>query len=58
MQPISETQALNLPLRIVEHIYFESLKHSGLIKYGESIGGGLHMDVYWVSPELRRKLEE
>jgi hypothetical protein len=53
----SVAQSLNLPLRIVEHI-FESLKHNGLIKYAESIGGGLHMDVYWVSPELRRQLED
>jgi hypothetical protein len=52
----SVAQALKLPLRIVEHI-FESFQHNGFIKYAESIGGGLHMDVYWVSPELRRKLE-
>ena len=49
-------QALNLPLRVTEHI-FEALQHNGMIKYAESIGGGLHMDVHWVSPELRRQLE-
>jgi hypothetical protein len=47
---------LNQPIRIIEHI-FESLESNRLIKYATSIGGGLHMDVYWVSPELRRKLE-
>ena len=52
----SMAQALNLPLRVVEHI-FEAFQHNGLIKYAESIGGGLHMDVHWVSPELRRQLE-
>jgi hypothetical protein len=35
----SVAQALNLPLRVVEHI-FESFKYNGMIKYGESIGGG------------------
>ena len=49
-------QELNQPIGIVEHV-FESLAHNGLIKYAESMGGGLHMHVYWVSPELRRKLE-
>jgi hypothetical protein len=49
-------QALNQPNRLIEHI-LESLAHNGFIKYAESIGGGLHMDVYWVSPELRRMLE-
>jgi hypothetical protein len=52
----SMAQALDLPLRVVEHI-LEAFQHNGLIKYSESMGGGLHMDVYWVSPELRRKLE-
>ncbi len=52
----SMAQALELPLRVVEHI-FEAFQHNGLIKYAESKGGGLHMDVFWVSPELRRKLE-
>jgi hypothetical protein len=47
---------LNQPIRIIEHI-FEILEQKGLIKYAQSMGGGLHMDVYWVSPELRRKLE-
>ncbi len=51
----SMAQTLNQPLRVIEHI-FEALQHNGLIKYAESIGGGLHMDVYWVSPELRRQL--
>jgi hypothetical protein len=49
-------QELNQPIRIVEHV-FESLAHSGLIKYTELMGGGLHMSVHWISPELRRKLE-
>jgi hypothetical protein len=48
--------ALNQPNRLIEHI-LESLAHNGYIKYAASMGGGLHMDVYWVSPELRRMLE-
>jgi len=52
----SMAHALQLPLRVVDHI-FEAFQHNGFIKYGESFAGGLHMDVYWVSPELRRKLE-
>ena len=56
MNNCSMAQSLDLPLRVVEHV-FEAFKHNGLIKYAESIGGGLHMDVFWVSPELRRKLE-
>ena len=49
-------QTLGQPLPLIEHI-FRSLESNSLIKYSESIGGGLHMDVYSVSPELRRKLE-
>jgi len=49
-------QALCQPIRIIEHI-FESLEYNGLIKYATSHGGGLQMDVYSVSPELRRRLE-
>ena len=49
-------QALNQPIRIIEHI-FESLAHNGLIKFDTERGGGLHIYVFWVSPELRRKLE-
>jgi hypothetical protein len=41
---------------LIEHI-FRLLGSRGLIKYAESIGGGLHMDAFWVSPELRRGLE-
>jgi hypothetical protein len=52
----SIARALNLSLRVVEHI-LEVFQRNGVIKYAESIGGGLHMDVYWVSPELRRQLE-
>jgi hypothetical protein len=57
MTNTSVAQALRQPIRIVEHI-FESLKHNGLIKYATSFGGDLHMDVYVVSPELRRMLEQ
>lgn len=49
-------EALGMPIRIAEHI-LESLEGNGLIKFSKSIGGGLHLDVYWVSPELRRELE-
>jgi hypothetical protein len=53
----SVAEALNQPIRIIDHV-FESLESNGLIKYGKSIGGGYaHIDVFWVSPELRRKLE-
>jgi hypothetical protein len=54
---LSVAQALSQPIRIVEHI-FESLESNELIKYSTSKGGGLRMEVYWVSPELRRKLED
>jgi hypothetical protein len=50
-------QELNRPTFLIEHV-FRLLGSNGLIKYGESIGGGLHMDVFWVSPELKRKLEQ
>ena len=50
-------QELNQPTFLIEHV-FRLLESNGFIKYGESIGGGLHMDVFWVSPELRRKLEQ
>ena len=48
---------LNQPVFLIEHV-FRAFASNGLIKYAESVGGGLHMDVCWVSPELRRKLEE
>lgn len=47
---------LNLPAMLVEHI-LEVLRDSGQIKYDTEIGGRLFMHVYWVSPELRRKME-
>jgi hypothetical protein len=50
-------QELGQSIMLIEHI-FASLKQKGLIKYAESIGVGLHMDIYWISPELRRKVEE
>jgi hypothetical protein len=49
-------QELDQSIMIIEHI-FASMQKNGLIKYAESFGGGLHMDIYWVSPELRRKVE-
>jgi hypothetical protein len=48
------SRELNQPIRIIDHI-FETLKHNGLIKSSETLDGTI--DVYWVSPELRRKLE-
>jgi hypothetical protein len=48
------SQELKQPIRIIDHI-FETLKHNGLIKSSETIDGTIH--VYWVSPELRRKLD-
>lgn len=50
-------QELSQPTFLIEHV-FRVLELNGLIKYAESHGGGLHMDVMWVSPELRRKLEQ
>jgi len=50
-------QELKQPTFLIEHI-FRLLESNGLIKYAESMGGGIHMDVVWVSPELRRKLEQ
>lgn len=47
---------LKQPLFIVEHI-LTILASNNLIKYSTSMGGDIFMDVYWVSPELRRKLE-
>ena len=44
------------PKFLIEHI-FKVFGNRGWIKYAESIGGDLYMDVWWVSPELRRKLE-
>jgi hypothetical protein len=52
----SVESTLKFPAMVVEHI-FERLQDSGLIKYETSMGGRLFMHVYWVSPELRRKLE-
>jgi hypothetical protein len=48
---------LQQPPFLIEQI-FRVLGSNGLIKYSQSIGGGLHMDVFWVSPELRRNLEQ
>jgi hypothetical protein len=50
----SVAQQLSQPMRIIDHI-LESLKHNGLIKSSETMDGTIH--VYWVSPELRRKLD-
>ena len=46
---------LKQPIVIVDHVY-QSMEHNGLVKYHDS-NSGFYMDVYWVSPELRRKLE-
>lgn len=46
---------LKQPIVIVDHI-FQSMEHNGFVKYYDS-NSGFYMDVYWVSPELRRKLE-
>src|SRR5262249_11150936 len=50
-------QELQQPPFLIEHI-FRLLGSNGLIKFAESSGGGLHMDVFWVSPQLRRNLEQ
>jgi hypothetical protein len=47
---------LGLPAMLVEHI-LERLRDNGQIKYETEMGGRLFMHIYWVSPELRRKLE-
>jgi TIR domain len=46
---------LQQPRFIVEHL-LEEFENKGLIKVAKSIGGDLFMDVWWVSPELRRRL--
>lgn len=50
-------QELNQPTFLIEHI-FRLLESNGLVKCAQSISGGLHMSVSWVSPELKRKLEQ
>ena len=47
---------LDLPPMLVEHV-LERLRDHGQIKYETEKGGRLFMHVYWVSPEIRRKLE-
>jgi hypothetical protein len=51
---VDVSRELNRPIRIIDHI-FETLKHNGLVKSSETIDGTSY--VYWVSPELRRKLD-
>jgi hypothetical protein len=46
---------LKEPFVVVDHI-FQSLGYNGLIKYYDN-NNCFYKDVYWVSPELRRKLE-
>jgi hypothetical protein len=45
---------LQQPIRIVDHI-LETFEHNGLVKSSQTMDGTI--GVYWVSPELRRKLE-
>ncbi len=52
----SIAQELSQPMFLIEHI-FHLLKSNGLLEYAESLGGGLHLDAFWVSPELKRKPE-
>jgi len=50
--------SLGQPIRIITHVLalFES---KGWLQTGEAYGGGYqHIDVLWVSPELRRWLEK
>jgi hypothetical protein len=47
---------LNQPVFLIEHV-FRLLESKSLIKYAESKGGGIHLDAFWVSPQLRRNLE-
>jgi|SRR5579871_107214 len=48
-------QESNQPIRIIDHM-FETLKHNGLLKSSQTIDGQIH--VWWVSPELKRKLQD
>lgn len=48
------SEELSQPIRIVDHI-FETLDQNGLIKSSQTLDG--EIQVFWVSPELRRKLE-
>jgi hypothetical protein len=52
----ASAEELHQPKLIIEHI-LKVLEGRGWIKYAECGGGDLFMDVYWVSPELGRKLE-
>jgi hypothetical protein len=51
----SIAQELDRPVRLVDHI-LESMEYSGLLKASQTMDGTI--DVYWVSPELKRKLQE
>jgi hypothetical protein len=51
---LAVAKKLSQPIRIIDHI-LETLKHNGLVKASETIDGTI--DVYWVSPELRRKFQ-
>jgi hypothetical protein len=50
-------ESLNQPTRIISHI-LALLESKGWLQTGEAYGGGYqHIDVLWVSPELKRWLE-
>lgn len=50
-------ERLTLPIRVVDHVLY-LLEARRLIRSVKSSGGGLHIDVMTVSPELRRKFME
>lgn len=50
-------ESLNQPIRIITHV-LALLENKGWLETGEAYGGGYqHIDVLWVSPELKRWLE-
>ena len=51
----SVVQELKKPIRIIDHV-LETFKYNGLVRFSETSDGQIY--VYWVSPELRRKLAE
>lgn len=50
----SIVQELQQPVMLIDHI-LDSFKHNGLVKSSETLDGTIH--VFWVSPELKRRLE-
>lgn len=55
MDNLSISASLNQPQMIVDHI-LDVLANKGLIKVSKTMGGGVHIFIFYVSPELKRML--